>query len=313
MATRRQDLEKAPFAVPGYLQNVVMPALSRAERVGTLYYTDVQTDLTADTSRTLGSAPAAKALASAYTTWDMSGVSSGYENIGRMQIDDSVKREFGGLVPAELVGARVAKRMVSHQIETAVAAHVLNGSGTVRWDILNDMLGTIERAATRVRDYAEGRVAFVTSATIFSRVKRYAEIIARFGLTGVLPASIKDVRGLSAAQLAAALNVDEVLIGRDTEWYTASATYQDRGAVMVLPEPGVDPIETVQFGRTVTCPVGDQGDMDVFLCESYRDDNLLADIVQARGFAITKLLNPEALVIISGMDALNTVSTSTTT
>jgi hypothetical protein len=130
--------------------------------------------------------------------------------------------------------------------------------------------------------------------------------------TGVIPASIEDVRGFSDIQLAAALGVDEVIAGPDAEWYTASSSYYERGALVVLPDPNADPREEPQFARTWTCKVAEQGEQQ-FLVESYRDDNLIADVVQARSWFNVVALNQELCYVLWGFDDLNATSTSSTT
>jgi len=47
--------------------------------------------------------------------------------------------------------------------------------------------------------------------------------------------------------------------------------------------------------------------------ESYHDDNLVADVVQARSWVDLEILNPELIYILDGIDAGNATTTTTTT
>jgi len=307
MATRRPDLEVETFKAPPYIAGQLLPPFAVAEKVGDFSYADVIADVSAQTGRSLAAAPTTTTSASSNTSFTAT------ERIQRRNAGDSEIRLLGGLEKAQSRLARACKRAVMANIEALAAAHVLNGSGVDVWDILNDLIGTVERAVERVSDYAMGTVALVGSKRVLDRVKKYDEVIERMQFTGVLPRDIRDVRNISNQQLAAVLGVDTVLPGPLDQWYTASATYQDRLAVIVLPDASQEPLDEIQFGRTVTYTVGGQDESNMFLVETYYDDNLIAEVVQARAWVNSLLLNPEVCVILDGCDTDNATSTTTTT
>lgn len=221
-----------------------------------------------------------------------------------------------------MVAARTGKRSVGVAVEDLTVANVLaSGSSPVR-DILTTLIGAVEIAKDTVIDAASsggasGKVVLVCSSKIFGIVKRYSEIISRMKHTGIIAGGTNDVRGVSAMQLAACLNLDGVLVGPNSEWYDDETTYQDRAAVMVLPDPNVEPVEEAQAGRTVWFSPADggppTGEETLFTCESYYSDDLRSEVVDTQAYAEQMLMNPELIYVLKGIDEGNTVVTSTTT
>jgi hypothetical protein len=305
MATRRPDLEALPYKAPPYLATILMPYINLPGKAGTIYYKDIQSDQSAQTGRSAANAPTTTTLTSS------SAAISCAEAVYRVNFADDEVNVMGGLANAQAAGSRVVKRSVGANVEALVAAHVLNGSSVPVWDIQESLIKYVALAYETLQDYAEGPIALVGARRMINRVKRYSEVIARMAYTGVIPRDIRDVRNISDEQLAAALGVDRVLAGPTAQWYTASATYQDRLAVMVLPNSDAGPLEELQFGRTYIYPIDDQGNN--IMVETYRDDNLIAEVVQARVWRDAELLNPELCVILDGCDELNANTTTTTT
>jgi hypothetical protein len=303
MATRRPDLESAEFKAPPYIGEIVCPHWIVGGKAGTVYYQDIQSDVTGQTARTNATAPTARLLAESSTTW------SAAEVIERVNMAQASIELLGGLANAELVAARKAKRGIVFHLEKAVAAAVLaNGSATVD-NIENDLIGTVATGKASIMDQgAFGPVAFVCSKRIFDRVRMYTEITNKMLWTPGMPG---DPRRVNEDVLANILGVDRVLVGPDDAWYTASATYQERAALVVLPDPNATPLDEIQFARQMVFPVGEQGGL--FMCESYYDDNLKAHTVDAQAWANLVAFNNELVYILSGLDVLNASSTTTTT
>jgi len=306
MAQRREDLEQMEFRYPRAIGDRCMPPMLVNMKVGDYGYADVNADTTAQTSRTVGAAPTAQTIASANTSF------TAVEVIDRVNAGESEIALHGGLESWLGVGSRIVKRNVSNFIEAAQAAAVL-GSSATEANILNDLIGTAETAAETVADYAEGTIALVGSKRVINRVKKYAEVTDRMIYTGIAPgANVRDVRNISDDQLAATLGVDTVLPGPLAAWYTASANYQERLAIIVLPDPNASPLEGVQYGRTVRYQVS-PGNANTFELLHHYDDNLIADVLTCRSWFVVAELNSEALYILNGCDALNASSTTTTT
>jgi hypothetical protein len=309
MATRRPDLEAEPFRFPRALSQIVYPPKTVMQKVGDYYYADVQSEGTVQTDRTLGEAATATTITGASQSFNLA---AGDEFIQRKKIPESERDLLGGLEKAELAASRITKRSVMKALELLTSANVLAGAGVDTDDIENDLIGTVATNVDLVMDVAEGEIAMVMSSRVFNTIKKYDEVLERMKVTGVMLRDIKDVRNISREQLAAIFGVDRILIGRNAEWYNASATYQQRAGIMVLPDKDLDVLEEIQAGRFIVFPVGDDP-ADWFMCESYHSDDLTSDIVQTRVWAELHLLNPETQKILTGIDPDNASSTTTTT
>lgn len=300
--TRRPDLEMLPVAQrPGFLTGQIFPLLPRAQRQGTLYFSDIQSDVSAQTGRVAGTAPTTNLIADAQTTYNL----ENDEFIDREEIPDGDIAGLGGLDSAQQVGARRGKRAVGNAVEDLTAANILaNGSATYT-DIGTSYVGAVADAFDSLQDYpGDGMVVLVTSSKLFNLVKRYTDVIDRMKYTGVIPASANVVRNLSAEQLAIALGVDGVLIGNNTQWYDQSATYQDRQALVKIPMASVDPIEDVQVGRT--CWFSPTGSMpaegELYEVHTWFSDEQLSEMVDVRAYAEQKVLNVELIAGLDGVD-----------
>lgn len=306
MATRRPDLEALPYKAPPYLTRSIFPMFMTDAKAATVYYQDVRSSASVETSRSAGAAPSATTLTEASTTF------TAVEGVKRYNIDDAARTLFGGLAKAEVVGSRLARRAVDGWIEASTAANVLANGSVTYYDILNDIFGAVKTGVETVSDKgAGGRIAFVSSTKVIQRIKAYAAVIDRMKYTGVIADGVRQVRGFGNEVLAACLGVDLILEGPLAEWYTASATYQERAALVVLPDGNMDPLEEIQAGRTYCYQLDEQGNNTMI--ETYHDDNLVADVVQARVWANQVVLNPELIYGLKGLDELNASSTTTTT
>ena len=300
--TLRPDLAALEYARPNYLTDFIFPMLPRAMRQGTLYFQDLQADVAAQTGRVAGTAPTTNLIADAKTTYNL----ENDEFIDREEIPDGDIAGLGGLDAAQQVAARIGKRAVGNAIEDLTVANVL-GNGSVTYaDIGTSLIAAIGVGFDVLADLAgEGEIALVLSSRVFNLIKRYTEVVDRMKYTGVIAGSVTDVRGISAMQLGACLGVDRILVGNNEQWYTQSATYQDRAALIKLPSAGVEPKEAIQVGRTCWfSPTGAVPSAEtLFEVHSWYSETELSEMVDVRAYAEQKVLNVE---LIYGLDGLDT-------
>lgn len=299
--TRRPDLEALEYARPSYITDKIFPMLPVGMRQGTLYYQDLQSDVAAQTGRTAGVAPTTTTAADAKTTYNL----ENDEFIDRQLIPDDAIAGLGGLDAAQQQRARVGKRAVGNAIEDLTAANVLGNGSVVYTDIGASIVQAVGIGYDALADLAgDGPIALVLSSRLYKLVKRYAEVVDRMKYTGVIAKDVTDVRGVSRMQLAACLGVDEILVGNNEQWYTQSATYQDRGALVMLPNGGVDPNEIAQVGRTAWfSPTGGvPTDDKLFEVHTWYSEDKVSEIVDVRAYAEQHVLNVEHIYGLSGID-----------
>jgi hypothetical protein len=305
MATRRPDLEAIPYKNPGFIGGTLLPFLPKQVKAGTQYFSDILSDVSAQTDRTLSEAPTAYSIASASTTFNL----AGDEKIHRAKIDSSEIEQLGGLDAAQQKAARKGKRAVMKAIEDAVVAATFGGSGFSSRDILSSFINAINLAKEQVQDYADGRVCLFGARRIIDRLKRYSEITGKMIYTGMVnSAESKDVRNISDDILAGAVGVDVVLAGPSTEWLGAASAYDGWLGVAILPDGNVDPDESIQLGRI---PILDLGAGNTMLIESFYSDDLKSEVVDTSMWSEILMLNKEACYILKGIDESNTITTTT--
>lgn len=308
MAQRRPDLEALPYKRPPYIWDRLFPGLKRAVKAGTLYYQNVQTDGDAQTDRTLGEAPTASRIDSDSTTWALA------EKIIRRKIDASEIEQLGGLDAAQQVMSRVCKRAVGGTIEAlAIAATFGDTDNITNADIASSFLAALDTAKETVADYADGQIALFGARKIVNRLKRYDEVVERMKFTGVLVRDIRDVRNISDEQLAAAIGVDTVLAGPSSTdyWLGTASAYDGYLGLVVLPDKDVNPLEEVQFGRTLYMPVPAEGDPDnAYQIETYYSDDLKSEVLDCQAWINLLALNKDCAYILTGIDEENAVTGS---
>lgn len=298
---RRPDLEAAAYKAPSYLTPQLFPMLPRAMRQGTIYYQDILADIAAQTGRTAGNAPTENTIADQQTTFNL----ENDEFIDREKIPDGDIAGLGGLDAAQLKAARKGKRAVGEAIEDLTVANILANGSVTYTDIGTSFLAAVDLGRDTIADYAEGRIALVLSQRLFSLVKRYDEVINRMKFTGVIASGLTDVRSISQMQLAATLNLDAVLTGPNSAWYDHSATYQDRAALVVLPEAAQEPDEALQVGRTLwfSATGATPSAETMFEVHTWYSEDKVSEMCDVRAYAEQKVFNPE---LIYGLDGLDT-------
>jgi hypothetical protein len=303
MRTRRPDLEALPFKSPGFIAGQLFPFFTTAQKTGTLYFDDIVSDGTAETTRSLAAAATASRIDSASTSFTCA------EIIKRYKIDDSEILLRGGLDAAQAKMARHGKRAIMDYLEAkAVAATFGDIASISNRDILTSFLQALDVAKEAVQDYGDGKVAVFGAQSVISRLKRYDEVVDRMKHTGVLVRDIRDVRSISNEQLAAALDVDMILPGPSTPWLGSDSAYDGYVGVCLLPDENVDPDEAVQLGRTIVYE-----EDGLYRVETYYSDDLISEVCDTRVWANMLALNKECCYILRGVDEGNANTTTTTT
>jgi hypothetical protein len=307
MATvRRPDLERIPVSRPDFIGQQIAPPQTVMGLAGTAYYDDIVSDQTAQQNRSAGSAITSAYVSVASQAYSIAPIER------RAKAEDYRVPLLGGLVRAETKLARVSIRSVYAVHEALVAAAVLaQASPGGSANIGSSLIGAIDTGKATIEDYgAMGRIALVGSRKVVQRVKRYSEVTDRMVFTGVPTSDLRDVRNISDQQLAAALGVDVVLAGKNSIWYSGAAVYEQRLALVILPDPAMDADEEIQAFRTLSFPVdGAEGGLQV---QSYFDDDLTSYVVQARLYQQLNTYNPELVYLLKGVDESNAVTSGTT-
>jgi len=306
---RREDLEAIetnPYM--GFIANRLYPVVNVMEKTGSVYYKTLTADVSAQTDRTTLNAPSRTALTESVTTFSCA------ETIKRYGISRDEVKQMGGIEVADKLGALASKRSVQRALEEAVAAAIMDAANDGQIvDIESSFIGATQTALDTVHRYP-GRKALVTSYTVFNRIMRYTEIVNNFAkasavLTGVQAEGM--IAGTPAALrlvLAAIIGLDEVLVGDDDQWGTADR--DERAAIVVLPDPEpfshrMDPV----LGKNMMyLPDGKQP----YVIESHYNEDVKANDYDAELWYSLETLNTGAWVILEGIDASNTVVTSTT-
>lgn len=308
---RREDLE-ALETNPGlgFIGRQIIPVVQTMEKTGTIYYKTLTADSGAQTGRGSGTAPTRTLLTDSSTTFSCA------EAVKRYGIDRAEVKQMGGVEAADKLGGMAAKRSVERIMEEAVADAVLLNSGAIVDDIESSLISAVEAGCEAIRRYP-GQTAFVCSSTVFRRIMKYTEIINRFSLASAVlsGADAKAVieRKPEALRMAltSILGVDVVLVGDDDQWYDSDAKKQTRAALVKLAgsEEFSHKLDPVFAKNMVYLPDGKQP----FVIESFYNEDDKINNYDATSWYQLKTLNAGALYILAGIDASNSVTTSTTT
>ena len=308
---RREDLEALETnPVIGFIGNRIIPVVNTMEKSGTIYYKTLSADVGAQTGRNTGEAPTRTLLTDASTTFTCA------EAIKRYGIDRNEVKQMGGIEAADKLGGMAAKRSVQRIMEEAIADMVLLNSAATVDDIESSLLTAIENGVEAIRRYP-GKTAFVCSSTVFHRIMKFTEITNRFSLASAVLSGADAsavIRGNTEAlrmAIGGILGVDEVLVGDDDQWYDSDAKKQTRAALVKLPAEDAfsHKLDPVFAKNMVYLPDGKQP----FTVESFYDDNDKINNYDASSWYQLKTLNAGAIYILAGLDAGNSVTTSTTT
>lgn len=303
MATKRPDLA-AVDANPGFLYVGLdlAPAFAVQGKSGTVYYQTVDADVAAQTGRNPGAAPNVTLLANQSTTF------AAAEAIDRTAIpDDDVDLVAGDLARAQIKAAKKGKRAILRAQEDAIIT-ALTALCTEAHGNKADILGSFRIALDTGLDFIHrvpGKTVLACGWTTYRRLTRFAEITGMLLRMGVITEAQRgQIWTVAAPILAAAIGVDEVLIGDDDHWTAGMALLAKR------PNPAMDPNEEPQIARTITYwPRSGQP----FECESYLDDHLKTEVVDTRSWYQVKGFDWNGIYYLRGIDEGNAITTTTST
>lgn len=309
---RRQDLEMSLTEINPYLGaigNFILPTQNVGQRLGKYYYQTLQADSAAQTSRGSTTAPTATTIAETSADW------SCLERIKRYNMPrDRVKTQFGNILKADKKGAKAALRSVSRFHESEVAGALIGNASITTVDIGTSFIKAAQTGLKAIKRYS-GKKALVMSQEIFNRVMRYTEITGRFGLSSAA-ISGADAVSIVAREpaalkllLRAIIGVDEILIGDDDLWYTPVSAYQDRCALVALPDPeDMSEMDGAIFGKVMRyLPTGQTYP---YYIESFYDPLAKTNNYDAQIFTSPEVMNVGAAYILDGVDDSNTIITT---
>ena len=304
---RRPDLENLEVnPVIGFIGDKLFPVVNVMEKTGTIYYSTLTADAAAQTNRSSGTAPTGVALTASNTTYTCA------EVIKRYTVDKAEVKQYGGIEIADQLAAKASKRSVLRAMEEAVADAVLTNGTVSAVDIGSSFVAAVETGLESIRRYP-GKKALVCSKTIFHRIMKYSEVTGYFGLSSAAIA-VADAMSIVSRKpsalkmvLNSILGVDDILIGDDDQWYDSDVDKQDRAALISLPDTEIfshkiDPV----FGKNyLYLPDGSQP----FEIESFYDDDVKLNKYDASAWYNLVEFNSNALYILNGIDAGNTITT----
>ena len=277
------------------------------EKTGTLYYKTLTADSASQTDRTTGTAPARTLLTDSSTTFTAA------EAIKRYGIVRDEVKQMGGIENADKLGGIASKRSVQRIVEDAIANLILETTTIEILDIESSLIGAVQTALETIRRYP-GLTVFGTSKLVFNRLMKYTEIKNLYSLSSLAIAGADAKEVLSAKPealrvlLTGILGVDEILIGDDDQWATGAR--DERAFVMKLPgtEEFSHKLDPVYGKNMMYLPDGSQP----YYLESFYDPDVKINNYDATIWYNLKELNTGACVVLEGLDASNTVVTSTT-
>ena len=141
-------------------------------------------------------------------------------------------------------------------------------------------------------------------------LKKNATIVERMKMTGVPTGTFTDIRNVQDAQLAACLGVDEIITGKDAIWYAGlTGADKDNVALIVKPSEEIDPAEEIQLGRLVYF-MWEDSEADKFIMESWHNNLVDAEVVDAKGLIDLKVFNKELVTVIRAFNTNADASSS---
>jgi hypothetical protein len=295
----RPELAALPVNDPiGYIGSVVLPLVQLQGKAGTYYYSELDADAAAQTSRTAGAAPTAVTIAEASAAW------SAVERTKRYKVPWEAVPLLGGLERSDARGAAAAKRSVVNALETAQLAVLVDGAGT---SITSAIVDGIIDACDQVHRYA-GKTAFVCDVGQYRWLMQQTEIqnllVRTFGGLGAIE-SLSLTKGVFQNMLQALFGIDQVLVADDTFW---PYTYRTTCAVVKIPDGSDEMSFTGQpeYGRTMIYWPTDA--VNPYEVNSFADDDLRSNIYDCSEWDSIEEFNSGAKVLLT----INTSGSTTT-
>ena len=291
MADQRPDLaalkvRRNPYTVP-FLANPIQVVTTDAYIFPQKYASG-----TIQSGRSLSAAPTAEDFASNSLAQSLT------EKIDRQTIDDRILRQYGGLAAAQAAMATRSLLIVQKQLEQLFAEQVLDGGATVPAASTN-WLDSIKEAAWQVGDYVNGKIGLVLGRSLYLQLIRDSGIVAEMTKQPSVITNSADPMGVVSMRrqlLAAALDVDEVIVGGTDVWDAASITNDTCVAVMALPSPGMTCQEEIQALSYVQQVVGEDG--NYFQASTHYSDDKKANVVDVWTNAVVDVVNADLIQLV---------------
>lgn len=274
----RPDLSSAEWTRTPYVFDRVAPALSRLQMGGTMNYTPWTSRGSATTNRNKYDSHTRSHMGSASTTYVCSEKTSTKD-----MAQQDVVQSYATLMHAELAMAAAGKDEVNTAIENILATALLQDAIDITTS--ENLPGDIESYVFDLADKVpNAKIALVMSTRLFTRLKGVAAIQERMKNIGIAIGEGGDPRNVTAAQMAAVLGVDEVILGKTGSWGAGKAV------LVALPTAEKQPNEEVQLARTVVYRYDATAGIP-FECTSWFDNDTDTHCVKSKTYADVLVLN----------------------
>ena len=222
-------------------------------------------------------------------------------------LPDSNRRDLDRFFDTEVNIASMLLRQiqVSHEARVASAAFAANGltaiSASAAYTDANitsfDVPGDVAQAKLELAKYGVLANTLIMSMPVFERIRRSAKVQDQF--FGIVPSD--QSRLLSEGEVAAAVGVDRVLVGRAPKNTAAKGQTYAGGFIwsntyMALANTVGGEFSGGGFGRTIVWAA----DSPVpFVSETYRDEARRADVLRVRQNSAEKVIDGSSIIRIT--------------
>ena len=222
-------------------------------------------------------------------------------------LPDSNRRDLDRFFDTEvnIAGMLLRQIQISHEARVASAAFAANGltaiSATAAYTEANitsfDVPGDVASAKLELAKYGVLPNTLIMSMPLFERIRRSAKVQNQF--FGIVPSD--QSRLLSEGEVAAAVGVDRVLVGRAPKNTAAKGQAYAGGFIwsntyMALATTSGGDFSGGGFGRTIVWAA----DSPVpFVSETYRDEARRANVLRVRQNSAEKVIDGSSIIRIT--------------
>ena len=222
-------------------------------------------------------------------------------------LPDSNRRDLDRFFDTEVnIAAMLLRQIqVSHEARVASAAFAANGltaiSASAAYTDANitsfDVPGDVAQAKLELAKYGVLANTLIMSMPVFERIRRSAKVQNQF--FGIVPSD--QSRLLSEGEVAAAVGVDRVLVGRAPKNTAKKGQVYSGGFIwsntyMALANTVGGDFSGGGFGRTIVWAA----DSPVpFVSETYRDEARRADVLRVRQNSAEKVIDGSSIIRIT--------------
>jgi hypothetical protein len=222
-------------------------------------------------------------------------------------LPDSNRRDLDRFFDTEVnIAAMLLRQIqVSHEARVASAAFAANGltaiSASAAYTDANitsfDVPGDVAQAKLELAKYGVLANTLIMSMPVFERIRRSAKVQNQF--FGIVPSD--QSRLLSEGEVAAAVGVDRVLVGRAPKNTAKKGQVYSGGFIwsntyMALANTVGGEFSGGGFGRTIVWAA----DSPVpFVSETYRDEARRADVLRVRQNSAEKVIDGSSIIRIT--------------